>query len=150
MNIRRATLGDLDLMAGAPAREFCEYASPGVPIYNERRVREFLAQLIEKHFVILAEEDGVVAGGLGALVHPHIWNPDLRCATECFWWVLPEYRRGRAAYMLIREYAAYIEREGIAKANICLLERSDVSDRSLERFGFKPREHTFIKEMAHA
>jgi len=150
MHIRRATLADLDLMAGQPAREFCEYASPDMPIYKEARVREFLGKLISGHFVIIAEENGVAAGSLGALIHPHIWNPDLRCATECFWWVNADFRGGRAGYMLLREYAQFVEREDIAKGFVCVLEHSAVSGAALERFGFLPRERTYIKEFSNA
>ena len=151
MRTRRATLADVDFMAGQPARDFCAMTSPGVDIYDATRVRALLTMLVEMHFVVLAETpSGEIAGGLGALVHPHVWNPALRCATECFWWVDQGYRGSRAAHSLLRAYSDFIEREGIVKGALCLLEGSPVSDRVISRMGFAPREHTYIKEMAHA
>lgn len=56
--------------------------------------------------VLLAEDDDGLAGGIGLLVVPYLWNPDILAADELFWWCRPT-APPRTALHLLRAARAF-------------------------------------------
>lgn len=83
-------------------------------------------------------------GAIGGILTPNLFNPDLICLAEIFWYVLPEYRNTRSGLMLLNTFDA-CGQEKADETNMCLLVESPVSIKSLEKRGFEMKEISFRK-----
>lgn len=112
-----------------------------------------MSTIINHHVVYVSEhinddtgEIGPLVGVIGGMLTPHFYNKNLTILTEMFWWVDEKHRKSRAGHDLIKTFIA----AGKAHANLisfCLLEHSPIKASSIEVFGFKPIEKTFIMEI---
>jgi RimJ/RimL family protein N-acetyltransferase len=115
---------------------------------DEDYARGVLIQMIEKHFMLIAErEDAGPIGFIGGIVTPHLFNPNIRVLGELFWWVQPEYRGTRAGLMLLNEFTAW-GKANVDWLTIALEDHSPVSDRSILKRGFKPKEKSYLLEVS--
>lgn len=94
--------------------------------------------------IFVVESNGLPVGVLGALLVPNTFNPDYSTLVELFWYVLPEHRKGRVGYMLVKEYTNLADMLGV-DASMSLLPSSNVKDNKLERFGFEQHEVAFVR-----
>lgn len=97
---------------------------------------------IEQGTAFICKDKGVPVGALGGLIAPNPYNPNLQFLIEMFWYVLPEYRKGRAGLMLLNKF---IERsdELNLPATLSLLSTSNINISTLERKGFVLCEKSF-------
>lgn len=77
---------------------------------------------------------------------PHVFNPQIKVLSECFWWVKPEYRGSRAGALLFKNYVEW------GKANVdwvtmTLEAHSPVRPEALIKRGFRLQETTFLLEV---
>jgi hypothetical protein len=93
----------------------------------------------------IAKCDDECVGAIGGLLLPNLFNPDLKSLTEIFWYVLPEFRRTRAGYLLLKAFDAK-GKEVADFINMCLLFDSPVSIESLEKRGYILKEFSFSKD----
>lgn len=113
--------------------------------------RESLEALANKMMVdgtgILAFYNGRPVGAIGGILVPHIYNPNIIVLSELMWYVLPEYRNGRAGLLLIKEFKKLAE-EIADEATLSTLPSSDIKTETLEKLGFTFGEKAFhyIKE----
>ena len=100
--------------------------------------------------VWLAEDEGAVIGGAGALVYPMYFSPTSMVVQELWWWLTPEARgkgAGQAMYKTIESWA--IAKGAVALFMIALEdERADKMASLYARKGFRPMERTYIREVA--
>lgn len=96
----------------------------------------------ETAWVVLSGDKPV--GALGSLLFSNPFNPDLSCLSEIFWYVLPEYRNGRAGALLLKSFEEKAK-DCAYEATLSLLTTSDVT--SLERRGWMNSEKGFRKVM---
>lgn len=150
MTIREATLDDLpELLAGT--RNFMAEAGLLELIgYHEPTLSELFRHVITagSGLVLVAEAaDGTLVGGVGALVHPHLFNATLNICSELFWFIYPEYRQGRLAWKLLR----MLQEWATGKAGLMALSAMGTSPESVTRLyellGFTRYEAAFARRL---
>ncbi len=92
----------------------------------------------------VAKNGSSYCGVIGGLLHENIFNPKYKTLTELFWYVLPEYRNGRAGLMLLKAFDNRAK-EIADDSTLCLLPSSQVNIGSLEKRGYKLNEYAFRK-----
>jgi hypothetical protein len=106
----------------------------------------YLAMQGEKEgTAFLAKQGDVYCGAIGGILHNNLFNPKFKTLTEIFWYVLPEYRKGRAGYMLLKQFDERAK-ELADDVVISLLPSSEVNVNSLAKKGFILNEQAFRKE----
>lgn len=87
-------------------------------------------------------------GLIGGMIAPHPYNPDIRVLMEMFWYVVPERRaRVRAAAALLDTFTQHgrLHADWITFGNV--VGRTDASDSTMRRRGFKAHEMTYLLEV---
>jgi len=146
ISIRKATHDDLDWLL-SQMKKFSDLYGTKLKLHTEDHGRASMADMVENHLVLVAErEDGAMLGMISGYVMRHPFNPGITVLSETFWWVAEEYRKTRAAVMLLNAFNSW------GKANVnwitmCLIGDSDVSDRSLVKRGFKRQEVSYLLEV---
>lgn len=84
-------------------------------------------------------------GGIGGLLVPHIFNPNIKVLVELAWYVSPEFRRGRAGFMLVKAFVKKAE-ECADESTLSLLASSQVNHSSLSKLGFSANEVGFLRK----
>lgn len=92
----------------------------------------------------IAKQGSTYCGVIGGLLHENIFNPKYKTLTELFWYVLPEYRNGRAGALLLKAFDNRAK-EIADDSTLCLLPSSEVNISSLEKRGYKLNEYAFRK-----
>ncbi len=147
IKVRLASLDDLDWLA-SQSKLFCEFFGTKRSLFkDEAHTRACLKNTIENHILFVAERTDVgLVGFIGGIVMPHIFNPDITCLIETYWWVAEEYRGTRAGLMLLNEFVEY----GKAHTDWVLMtleSGSPVSDRCLLKRGFQLKEQNYLLEV---
>lgn len=148
MQIRHATLFDIPWLLEQlwSFNEFVNTKKSLIPL-EEGRATDMLAYLIQDGYFVIAETvGGMSVGFLAAMRNPHLFNPEIIVMTELFWWVMPEFRGTSAGASLMAEYLKY----GKAHADwviVALEANSPVNPESLEKRGFKLKEHSYLLEV---
>lgn len=109
-------------------------------LVNYDRLYE-LSYILEHCYVVLKE--GIPVGATAAAIAPNLYNPQLYTVTEIFWYVMPEYRKTRAGYLLIKKLIDLSE-EYNCDLIMSLLPTSNVD---LSKFGFKLEEYAYRREI---
>lgn len=154
ITIRRAERLDLKWLLGQ-LRDFDVFFGAGRSLMprDESHATALLQELIAQHVFYVAIDGGQndVAGfGVGFIaghLAPHAFNPDIRTLTELFWWVEPASRHSRAGSLLLDAYVA----DGKRRADWVLMtleHDSPVNDRVLLKRGFRPKERSYLLEVA--
>jgi len=88
-------------------------------------------------FARVSEHDGVVIGGMVAMVSPHWFSPDL-VACDLALFIDPEYRGGMSAVRLISAYTAWAKGHGAALIQIVVMTgvNVDKTEALLHRLGW--------------
>lgn len=92
----------------------------------------------------IAKQGSTYCGVIGGLLHENIFNPKYKTLTEIFWYVLPEYRNGRAGALLLKAFDNRAK-EIADDSTLCLLPSSEVNISSLDKRGYKLNEYAFRK-----
>jgi GNAT superfamily N-acetyltransferase len=104
-----------------------------------------------QHGVLLvAEQDGEIAGMLFGIVSGLWFAPRTLWASELAWWVEPAARGGTAGIRLVTAFQDWAREQGakvVAMSSLHLDHDNRVSN-VLQRMGFSPSEHTYIKRIA--
>ena len=129
-------------------KAFSEFYDSKYNLYKDDETSsEIIKGIMDNHLflVALSPEDELV-GFISGLIHPHLFNPDIKTLSEAFWWVKPEYRNSKAGSMLLKEYIEF----GKLNADwiICTIERhSPVNDETFLKRGFRLQEKSFLMEV---
>lgn len=143
MIIRRACSFDIPWMISEGAN-FLKLISSKHDYYNPRHLEELLKNLMANGILLVAEENEELRGAIGGIKHANIYNPDITDLSELFWWVPVKYRKGRAGYMLMKEFEKY----GDDCDNIVFssMDFSPINTDALTKRGYKKKETAFLKE----
>jgi GNAT superfamily N-acetyltransferase len=100
--------------------------------------------------VILGVYEGAeCVGALAAMVAPDIYD-GRPIASEFFWYVRPEYRRGTVPVRLIRAYEAWAVSQGVASADVRMAALASMNDEAVgrlyDKLGYRRLETTWTKE----
>ena len=107
---------------------------------------DIMAKMITDHYILISESGGKRSGIIGAFKCHHPFNPHVRVLSEAFWWVPDAYRLTRVGYLLLREYTRY-GRADFDIVTLTLEAASNVSDKSLQKLGYKQFERNFSLEV---
>lgn len=148
--VRRAAPSDVEWLL-TELKEFAAFVDMGIDLAkNEEYSRTQLLNIVERHFCLVADDEGKPVGLLAAYDIAHPFDPHKRFLSEQFWWVTPKARGGRAGLMLLNAYrekcAEVFAQDGIAA--ISLEAQSPINQKSLEKRGFRLTERTFIYDPA--
>jgi hypothetical protein len=110
---------------------------------SDAHAEAVLGQLIDTQYVAVADADGSPVGFIAGAVVPHPFNPDIRIATELFWWVVPPARGSRAGLALLDAYDTWATDAADLKA-MTLEAHSPVNPRTLLKRGYQLAESQYI------
>ena len=114
-------------------------------LINRNTLQKLASLGMESGTAFVAKSGDKCVGAIGGLVVPNLFNPELVSLNEVFWYVLPEFRKTRAGYLLLKAF----DNKGKEVAdftNMCLLFDSPVSIESLEKRGYMLKEFSFSKD----
>ena len=93
---------------------------------------------------LLAERGGRVVGGLGLIVSPHLWNPEILAMEELFFWTAPTAPKS-AALRLLRAALSLAAERGVSVISFKALTTSPKGvGRAYERLGLRPVETSYM------
>lgn len=104
IKVRLATMDDMRWIVSTAAVRMLveEFHKPH--FYNPTHLIALCEAIVPKNTVWIAVDEDVPIGILASTANPNIYNPDRTTLTELFWWVDPEYRHSRAAFLLLKEF----------------------------------------------
>lgn len=91
--------------------------------------------------------DGDLIGVCGGLVAPDVCTGKPR-ATELFWWLEPEHRKGGLALRLMHAFEGWASEEDCEAVTFAFIHgtgREEVLDRWYRRRGYRPLETHYVK-----
>lgn len=143
--IRLATVDDVEWMFEC-CKEFAAFYGSKISLAAKPEYgKQFLTEIVEKHFVRIGTRDGVRAGFIAGLVAPHHFNPDIIQLTELLWWVPPMYRHTGIGMQLFDSFMVFGE-DHCDWVTFTLEDNSPIKDTFLLKRGFRMKERAYIKE----
>lgn len=112
---------------------------------NPEYGKQFLANLIENHYVLCAFKDSTPAGFIAGMITPHHFNPRILQMTELLWWVPMQYRNTGIGMRLFEEFLEY-GKENCDWVTFTLEHNSPIKDTFLLKRGFKLTEKAYLME----
>ncbi len=113
MNLRPAVHTDIESMIELGRRMHAESPRFSQLRYDADKVFVLLSNAIrdDRYFIYVAEHDGVLLGGLAAIMAPHWFSPD-QIAQDIAVFVDPDKRGTIALARLIKEYRGWAKGRG--------------------------------------
>jgi hypothetical protein len=147
ITVRQATQADVPWIVGQ-LREFDKFFGSMRPLFStEEIVTARFAEFLERHVVFVCERAGELLGFIAGFLTPHFMNPSIKSLTQVFWWVPEIHRRTRAGLMLLKAFVTYGRTHADwITMNIQL--HTLIKPRTLERYGFRAQELTYLMEVA--
>ena len=111
-------------------------------LYNEDQLNGLFSLAVCGNHAFVCERNGEVVGLVAGIRHGHLFNPNVELVSTLFWYVLPEYREGRSAYLLLKRYRKSLDDENIW----CVFstqEYSSAKEETFSRFGFSKGENIY-------
>lgn len=115
---------------------------------DEAHAEALLGQLIETQFVAVATRGDDRLGLIAGVMSPHPFNPDIKMATELWWWVTPDARGSSAGARLLDAFDLWANDSGADLVSFTLEAESPVNPRALERRGYRLMEYQFVREVS--
>lgn len=149
--VRMAVEGDLDWLLGELKR-FDHFAGTAKSMFPKDvdLLVEKLIGMMKEHVLLIAEKSGARLGFVGGFLLPHLFNSDIYCLQETFWWVCPEHRKTSAGIRLLEAFDEAGRAIGVDWVFFSLMHNSPVNDRCLTKRGYRPQEHYYLKELPDA
>lgn len=146
--VRAATDNDIPWLL-AELRSFASWYGTRQSLFGDvAHAEALLGHLIETQFVAIAERGPDRLGLIAGTVSPHPFNPDLRLATELWWWVTPDARGTRAGAMLLDAFDQWADDSDVDWVTFTLEAQSPVRDHTLEKRGYRLMEKQFVREVS--
>ena len=111
-------------------------------LYHRESLEGLANRMMLDGTMILAFYNERPVGAIGGVLVPHIYNPNIIVLSELMWYVLPEYRNGRAGLLLIKEFKKMAE-ELADEATLSTLPSSNIKSETLAKLGFHYGEKAF-------
>jgi len=89
-----------------------------------------------------------IEGALAAVTYQELFTGD-KVATELWWFMLPQHRRGSGAIRMIREYEKWAKTAGCVRANMVHLEslQPERLSKLYQSLGYTPLERGYSKSL---
>lgn len=148
--IRAAAARDIDgiltLLLAFAANSLLDYTAWTPPDLNAAKLK--LLDLIQNHYLIVAEKDNALIGMIGAQRERDLWIRNCTRMRELFWWVDPQYRKSRLSAELYfrweQDCARFIQDNQVQQVSLSTQPGS--SNINLAKRGWKCVESHWIKE----
>lgn len=143
--IRHAVQADIPQVL-ANGRTFSEAAYPEVP-YDADSFIHCVKQMMSDGLLIIAEEDGIHLGGVGAVSGPIEINHSLKGASEKFWWVKPDQRAAGVGGALMVAFEDACRNAGCYSYSMIALHdvALPIVDGFYKKSGLRLAEHIYMK-----
>lgn len=116
--------------------------------WDEESAQLLFCDMVANGFILLASVEEKCVGMLGCMVTPAPLNKNHKIATEFFWWVEPEYRKGRLGIKLVQAGEHLAKYDGCTIMVMSVLNVSpDGVERVLEHLGYHWKEKSLVKEL---
>ena len=141
---------DSDVVTLVELGEAFWYSTPlsKVMPYNAQTVYDLVRHTPDSGFILVADDEGTIAGFVLVLVAPFHFNTDYKAATEIAWYVHPEYR-GEGVGESLREAAeAMALTQGATFLSMMLITGTEGEAAAREQYtsqGYTKSEETFVK-----
>lgn len=144
--IRDMRYDDLDWVINTVAPYTIENDLKRPELYHPEQLEQLFNHTLVNGLSYVCEQHGNPVGIVAGLLHGHVFNPDIKMATALFWFVDPDHRNTRAAYLLLQKYNNEVERQG--RENVFAIQDYSLkSDRYFTKMGFTPGEKIFVKRV---
>lgn len=143
--VRLAEIHDVDWIVKEAGRRMTHEELKKPDLYDPHTLQELALKGIREQTVILVTKHTKIIGVIGGVLVPHYLNRNQMTLAEIMWYVLPEHRSGRAGLLLLKAFTE-LAKDKAAKATLSLLGSSPISDKTLEKFGFKLTERNYLME----
>lgn len=144
-SIRDATEEDIPRIVEM-GRTFVEVSGQeDIGTYDDEMAAVTVRSCMADGVVLVIEVDGKVVGMAAALVYRVYYSRDDFTAQELFWWVEPEYRGIGDELRKMLERRA--KEKGARTLFMIALEKMKWVGKLYERAGYRPFEHTYVKEL---
>lgn len=140
--IRAAVEADIPRMVEMGLRFHRESSYKETLAANPEQMRTLCVQLLSGHGLLVSERDGELVGMIGFFISPHFISGE-SAATECFWWVEPEYRG--EGIRLMREAEKFARSSGATK--MMMIAPTDQVANVYERLGYDFVEYAYQKSL---
>ena len=141
-SVRYLEMRDQDWVVNVAARRTILEDLKKPELFNSDQIDKLFNIAVVGEHSFICEKDGQPIGLVGGLQHGHIFNPNISMISTLFWYVLPEYRTGRAAYSLISAYKKSIDMVGL-ECVFAIQEYSLAKSDTFIRLGFTHGEAVF-------
>lgn len=112
---------------------------------NRKDVYDLVEKAIDAGYGLVCKEGEKIVGIIGWFIGNNPYNHEMTLIYEFVWYVLPEYRnKTRVPFMLLKKYSDFVDETGY-QATLSLLTKNKVSQKVLERLGFKHTEELYFK-----
>lgn len=146
--IRQANFEDLLGLEECARAFFANSGQPGV--FNFEHFLATLKEVLQANYgvVFLLENESKIIGAIGGLIYPDSNTGDLT-ATESYWFVLKEHRRGLGGIRLYKAFKSWAIERGCLHLRMGYLIASMPEDvaRFYEREGFTAIEVNYSKPL---
>jgi GNAT superfamily N-acetyltransferase len=146
-NLRQATPADVPAMIDLARPTFEQFVPFGG---SEEMVAHMLSGLAAYGgYVRIHEVEGELRGFLAGMIGPFRPWGEVKCALEMLFYIAPEHRRSRLAFMLISDFLGWGRAKGcdLAVVSANHLAGDPRVGRLYERLGFRPIETAYIKRI---
>lgn len=113
-------------------------------LVNLKSIRDLAKMGMDNETAWVIKKDNQYIGALASLLVPNMFNPEITTLQEVMWYILPEHRKSRAGYLLLKQ----LEITGEKFADEILLSTlstSEINNATLEKRGFIHVESSFRK-----
>lgn len=150
MRLREAELRDIDDLLWM-GRHFHKVSGYIEIEFDELSAKETLEKLIiqPQGILIVAENDGQLIGGIGALLYMLYFNSLHLAGQEFFWWLEPEYRGHSIGIEMLDEVEKQARQKGAKSFTMIALEElmPKALDKLYRKRGYRCLEHHYTKRL---
>lgn len=149
MIIRNATVNDYASMLdkGEIFWSLTEYVKHAPYVRDDVKIT--LDTCMEHDLLLVAEDDGEIAGFVGGIAFPLYANTSVFVGQELFWWVEPQYRKVGVGNALLDAVEARAKEKGLLYWSMMFMSavEPEVAKQVYLKRGYKETEVAFAKEL---
>lgn len=144
LTIRPPTAEEFQNTASFFEREFYSqtvYAT-SIPFDSNTAISLGNLSLSQNLFYVAVDANNALAGGIMGISSPFLFNANVQVASEVFFYIAPEHRKGRLAIQLVNrlEYQCRIQNVKLLTMASLATHKSESVQKLYEHLGFQPSE----------
>ncbi len=147
MELRLAKFKDLETAVALGETFWKSSPYAGEFDYNPGGVQGLMTGLIQAQLFLVVEHEDQIIAGAGFIVASSPFDPDLKVATELFWYVAPEVRNLGVGQLLLEGMEHAVREKGAKMLAVGNMSTSDpeAAEKMYAKNGYNLTEKTFTK-----